>query len=114
MSRDDLAETLAWRAGWHFICHGFHWEAHEVLEPVWMALQPDTPERRFVQAVIQTANAALKLRMDRPKATLRLCGIADKHLDACGDAESIMRLPLVEVRTYLDAVRSRAVGRTMP
>ncbi len=44
---------------------------------------PDpSPERDMVQAVIQLANARLKLRMDRPKAAARLCGMVRDLLDA--------------------------------
>lgn len=110
MATDALAQTLAWRAGWHYIEAGFHWEAHEVLEPVWMALPPNAPERQFVQALIQTANAALKLDMGRPRATLRLCTIASTLLDAGGAGPAIMGLPPADVRRYLEGVREQAQG----
>ncbi|WP_213545720.1 DUF309 domain-containing protein [Vannielia litorea] len=65
----------ALRTGLDWIDAGYFWEAHEVLEPVWMAL-PDGPARTGVQALIQLANAGLKARMARPAAALRLCDIA--------------------------------------
>ncbi len=75
-------ESRAWEAGLHYFQAGYFWECHEVLEAVWMAL-PDGPEREVCQAVIQLANARLKLLMNRPKAALRLCemvhGLLDKH-----------------------------------
>lgn len=55
---------------------GFYWEAHEVLEAVWKASPLNSRERRLVRAVIQLANAGLKLRMGRPRAALRLLGEA--------------------------------------
>jgi len=78
---DDLcarlvAETPAWDYGLDLIAHGFYWEAHEVLEPVWAAAAPNSRERALVQGVIHLANGALKLRMDRPKAAVRLAGLA--------------------------------------
>ena len=104
-----LEETLAWRAGWHFIEGGFFWEAHEVLEPVWLALPPNAPERKQVQAVIQTANAALKLEMGLPRAALRLCAIAGALLDDAGSGDA-MGLPVQQVRVYLEAVRRKATA----
>ena len=46
-----------------------------------MAAPEPSAERDMVQAVIQLANARLKLRMDRPKAAARLCGIVAGLLD---------------------------------
>lgn len=51
---------------------GFFWETHELLEPVWMACPPNSPQKLLVQAVIQQANARLKELMGRQKAALRL------------------------------------------
>lgn len=86
MTAGQLAHCDAWLAGWQFLEAGYHWEAHEVWEAVWLALPDGTADRRFVQAAIQTANAALKLRMSRPKATLRLCGIARALLEGSSGA----------------------------
>lgn len=72
----ELGQTMAFQAGLKFLDHGYFWEAHEVLEPVWMALPADTAPRLFVQGVIQLANGFLKLEMARPAAALRLAGIA--------------------------------------
>lgn len=66
----------AWRFGLALLERGFYWEAHEVLEPVWWNAAPNSAERGFVRAVIQLANAALKQRMGRERAALRLCGEA--------------------------------------
>ena len=77
-----LARSDAFRSGLQYLENGYYWEAHEVLEPVWMALPIDSPERKFVQGLIQIANAHLKLRMKRPSATLRLCSLARNLLTA--------------------------------
>ena len=45
-----------------------------------MACPPNSAEHRLVQALIQLANAELKLVMDQPRAAARLCGIAEDHL----------------------------------
>lgn len=103
-----LEQSLAWRAGWFLIERGYFWEAHEVLEPVWMALPPNAPERRFVQAVIQVANAALKLEMGRPRAALRLCGIAEGLLAECGARSAILGLDRVLVERYVTRIGEQA------
>ncbi len=82
---DDPTQSLAWQAGLHYLENGFFWEAHEALEPVWMATRPNSVERHLVQALIQFANASLKALMQRPKAVLRLCDIASEHLSFCKD-----------------------------
>lgn len=81
----ELSQTLAWRAGLKYLDTGFFWEAHEALEPVWMAAAPNSVDRHFVQGLIQFANASLKSVMQRQRAVLRLCDIAQDHLSACGD-----------------------------
>ncbi len=86
MTPAALAASDAWRAGWQFLRQGYFWEAHELFEPVWMALLPNSRERAVVQGTIQLTNAALKARMGRPRAVLRLCDLAERHLSAAGDA----------------------------
>lgn len=65
-------ENVAWRYGLRLLNAGFYWEAHEVLEPVWLNAAPNSRERHLVQAVIHLANGLLKQAMDRPGARLRL------------------------------------------
>ena len=69
---DVLAASHAWTAGRTFLAHGQYWEAHEVLEALWLACPPNSAERLGVQGVIQLANAGLKARMGRKAAALRL------------------------------------------
>lgn len=76
----DLAASDAFQAGLLFIDKGYYWEAHEVLEAVWLALPPASSERQLVQALIQFANARLKLVMGRKSAAGRLAAIAARHL----------------------------------
>ncbi|WP_417206830.1 DUF309 domain-containing protein [Antarctobacter sp.] len=103
MAADDLAYSAAFRHGLFYIERGFYWEAHEVLEPVWMALPDGSVERRFVQALIQTANGLLKLRMGRPKAAQRLCRIARALLPETRDAQ-IMTVGADEVHAMIDSL----------
>ena len=76
--KEDRATALA--AGLHYFEQGYFWECHEVLEAVWMDCPDPSPDRILVQAIIQLANARLKLAMNRPKAARRLCAIVDDLL----------------------------------
>ena len=86
MDADALALSDAFTAGMAFFEAGFFWEAHELWEAVWMACPPNSAEYRLVQALIQLANAELKLVMDQPRAAQRLCGIAETHLNEAARA----------------------------
>lgn len=81
---EQLADSLAWRAGLAYYREGFHWECHEVLEAVWMQCRPNSAERHFVQAIIQLANARLKLAMGRESAASRLSAHARQLLREAG------------------------------
>lgn len=79
VSLADIAETEAWRFGLAFLREGYFWEAHEVLEPLWVACPPNSAERLLLQGIIQLANAGLKGVMDKPGAANRLFD-QSKHL----------------------------------
>lgn len=68
--------NIAWHYGIKLINHGFYWEAHEVLETLWMKAIPNSRERHLLQGVIHLANCALKVRMGRTNAALRLSDLA--------------------------------------
>lgn len=70
----------AWLYGIRLFNTGFYWEAHEVLEPVWLGAMPNSRERHLVQAVIHLANGLLKEAMERPNARRRLAGLARGRL----------------------------------
>ena len=98
MSVAELAQCQAWLAGWELLDAGCFWEAHEVWEAVWMALPPNSAERRFVQTAIQLANGLLKQKMGRPKAALRL-----GELSRAG----LVGLPGVVMGVQTESVRDR-------
>ncbi len=111
---EGAAENVAWQHGLRLIAAGYYWEAHEVLEPVWMNAAPNSPERHLLRAAIQLANAALKQRMGRPKASLRLCDIAEDEARAAGPGP-VMGLggsPLVAATARLRAAVE--AGRVEP
>ncbi len=68
----------AWLYGLRLIDHGFFWEAHEILETVWMRAAPNSREKNIIQGVIHIANAALKQKMGRPNAARKLRALADE------------------------------------
>lgn len=80
LTEASLAASPALAAGLRFLHAGYGWEAHEVLEPLWLACPPNSPARHLAQALIQLANARLKDRMAQPRAATRLRAIARRHL----------------------------------
>jgi hypothetical protein len=97
---DRLHETPAFVAGLAYLDSGYFWECHEVLEAVWMQTPNPSPEREMVQALIQLANARLKLGMDRPKAAARLCDMVEAHLARCPRERPILGLNRTEVEGW--------------
>jgi len=75
---DRLHETASWEIACAFFDERYFWEAHEVLEAIWMVCLPNSPEKVFVQAFIQHANAELKREMGMERATTRLRAEADR------------------------------------
>ena len=63
---------------------GYFWEAHEAWEPVWMDLPPNAPEKAEMAALIQLANARLKLVMGKGRAVARILPMVDDHLARAG------------------------------
>lgn len=102
MSIEALFRSAAFRQGRRYYDAGFYWEAHEVWEPVWLALPEGTDERVLVQAMIQLANGWLKLRMNRPKAAARLAAIVESLLREVGD-----RTDRAELREWIETESQR-------
>lgn len=91
--------NLAWMFGLRLMKEQYFWEAHEVLERVWMNAPPNSRERHLVQGVIHIANAALKLKMERPGAAKRLSVLAQECI---GQAFSGGRIPQLMLLEYMD------------
>jgi hypothetical protein len=98
-----------YRYGAALCLNGFFWEAHEVWEAVWMACSPNGHERRLLRALIQLANAALKLKMGRPNAASRLLAETEEmliDLGAGGREGALMGIDLAaQRRAAADALR---------
>ena len=78
------AEHPAFRYGLALHDGGFFWEAHEVWEAVWKAAPKNGCDRLVLRALIQLANAKLKLRMGRARAATRLVEEARAELAEAG------------------------------
>jgi hypothetical protein len=95
-----MEQTQAWRAGLRYFEIGYFWECHEVLEAVWMTLPNPSPERNLTQALIQLANARLKLKMGKPRATRRLCAMVQNLLSGCDG--TILGIEVDQLRSRCD------------
>ena len=109
MSPAQLAQSEAFCTGLYYFRSGYFWEAHELFEPVWMALEEGSDDRRFLQALIQLANAQLKIKMQRPKAAKRLCMMVRDLLTTL-TATRLMGQEISQIVEYLEAVESHAYG----
>jgi uncharacterized protein len=60
---------------------GYLWEAHEVWEGLWHSAKHDSVQAEFLQALIQCAAAALKVRMEQPAGLRKLSALALGRLE---------------------------------
>jgi uncharacterized protein len=95
----------AYLAGLRLYAKGYFWEAHEVWEPVWMHARPNSVERHLIQALIQTANAGLKIAMGRHPAASRLALLArERFYDvAASSRRQVMGLEIEPACRLADA-----------
>ena len=68
-----------------------------MLEAVWLHTPEWSAERDMVQALIQLANARIKIRMQRPNAARRLCDMVLAHLSRCPVAVPTLGLERPEI-----------------
>ncbi len=101
----ELHLTEAWITGRAYFDAGYFWECHEVLEPVWMQSPDGSPERDMVQALIQLANARLKLVMKRPRAAWRLCDMVATHLARCPRDHPVLGLSVKQMQEWVQQTR---------
>ena len=99
----EIAAHPALRAGLELLADGYAWEAHEVLEALWMTAAPASRERSLLQALIQLANARLKTTMGRETAARRIALLGHAALrDArLGGAADVLGLSLAQIEAEL-------------
>jgi predicted metal-dependent hydrolase len=103
----EWESDIAYRYGARLYAQGFFWEAHEVWEAVWKACPPNGIERRLLRGLIALANAALKVRMGRANAALRLVAEADELLGEAGASartETVMGVAVAPLRAAAQAL----------
>jgi uncharacterized protein len=100
-SRWRTSEPYLW--GVDLYNHGYLWEAHEAWEGLWHVSKPDRVQALFLQGLIQTAAAWLKIAMDQPRGLERLSALALEKLDEVARAAGspYMGLDLERFRTEL-------------
>lgn len=108
---NELHRTMAWQAGRAYFDAGYFWECHEVLEAVWMSTPEGSQERDMTQALIQLANARLKLLMKKPRAAVRLCDMVEAHLGRCPGNRPVLGLTVAEMRLLVNRTRKK-IGST--
>jgi uncharacterized protein len=84
MSAAELQNHVALDGGLQLIVEGYYWEAHEVLEAVWLVTAPGSREQHVVRALIQLANARLKWRMGQVQAAARISRISLNYVAEAG------------------------------
>ena len=104
-------DNPAWNYGIRLFNAGYYWEAHEVLEAVWMNALPNSRERYLVQGVIHVANARLKLKMAQPRATGRLYQLAQ---ECFADAFASRSTPLMGISPATALAIAGGIGSEDP
>jgi mutator protein MutT len=79
-------EDERWLRGLELAVHRYYWEAHEVWEGIWKALDRSGPDAQRVQSLVQLAAAALKLHAGQPALAHTLTEAACARLEATGAA----------------------------
>ncbi len=92
---------------------GYWWEAHEAWEGLWQNCRERHRQHRFLQGLIQAANAQLKLALGKGRAVSRLWAKAEEHFLAADLGPHFMGLPVAAWRhEMMHYIADRQ--RTMP
>jgi hypothetical protein len=101
--RPEEWRTLeAWLHGVDLYNGGWFWEAHEVLEALWIAGDRTTPHARFVRGVILISAACLNRELGKSGGGARQAALGVRHLERV-----LPRHPVymgIEVRPFTTAV----------
>jgi len=108
---DQWRKSDAYLFGCDLYNHGFWWEAHEAWEGLWHVVPNPSPQRRYLQGIIQVSAGHLQTRLAKAAGIKRLRDTSRRHLDlafgAAGDG-SFMGVALGEwigvVEAYWDLV----------
>lgn len=78
---ENIAQSPVWEFTLALLENEFYWEAHEVLEAIWMKALPNSTEAILLKGMIQVANCGLKRRMGRQSAAGKLQKQANDQLE---------------------------------
>lgn len=78
---EQVPQSVPWYFAKRLLQGAYFWEAHEVLEALWMQAPQNSREKSLLQGIIHLANGALKERMGRERAMERL----KKEAELCFD-----------------------------
>lgn len=95
---EDWPACEAYLFGCDLYNRGYWWEAHEAWEGPWQGCRARPAQHRFLQGLIQAANAQLKLALGRPQAVGRLWEKAEAHFEAAAAGRRFMGLALPDWR----------------
>lgn len=108
------ARNEAWLYSLRLFDARYWWEAHEVLEAVWLNAPPNSAERAQVQAVIQLANAALKAELGKPNAAARLLTLTRERIaEAALGGKAVMGLTGKRLQEVAAAIETGAPKPTI-
>ena len=101
---EDAQSNVTWHFGLRLLAEGFYWEAHEVLETVWLRSDPNSREFHLVRGIIHVANGKLKEALDQSRAAARLYQLALESIERAyaGNQEiKVMGLGHSEISNFL-------------
>jgi len=76
-----------------------------VLEAVWRQTPDPSEQREMVLALIQLANARLKILMMQPRAAWRLCDVVQTRLARCPEDRPVLGLRIDDMQARLKCAR---------
>lgn len=88
------SRSLPYLLGCDLYNRAYWWEAHEAWESLWQVTRAAPAQHRFLQGLIQAANAQLKLALGKAQAVRRLWIKAENHWQAAGAPSRYMGLEL--------------------
>lgn len=104
----ELHKTRAFMAGLIYFEAGYFWESYEVLDVVWRQTKDPSAERDMVLALIQLANARLKVLLNQPRAAWRLCDMIETHLLRCPKDRAVLGLQVDQMLSKVSEARQVA------
>ena len=111
---ESWRENEAYLHGVDLFNHGYWWEAHEAWEGVWKLAAKESLCRVYLQGLIQTAAALLKLRVGHRRGVEKLWGQARAKLARVGDEAPVYMGLRIEAFTRETEDALGASGRVQP